>query len=113
MAAHGGEDEWTRALILEPVAELPGQNINAGNAAAAYRYGDALFAEGTRRQCQSVQSARYFLRQVSEGGSAGGHSFQDSQSTEGMMLVGRHGENSRYRAGEKASRGCITLVKAK
>ena len=44
VAAHGGEDERPRALALEPAAEFPGQNFDAGNAAAADRNGDALIA---------------------------------------------------------------------
>src|SRR5208337_2353514 len=90
MTAHGGENEGPRALILEPMAEFPGQKINAGNPATADGHGDALFAQPTPWQGQSLQGARYFLSQVSKGGSAGGHSLQDSQGSE-RMWVGRHG----------------------
>ena len=45
-------------LTLEPAAEFPGQSINAGNASAADRYGDALIAKFIDGQCQPLQNLR-------------------------------------------------------
>ena len=57
VAAHGGENERPRALTLEPVAEFPGEDIDAGNAPAADPYSNAFSAQSAGWQCQSVQGA--------------------------------------------------------